>query len=352
MTLAGHASYSAGVEHHFALCFQERLARELRSAGASVHHLPEARVSNVFSVLRARRRLRELLQAFRFDLAIVHSAWSHVLFAVEIRRAGLPEIFWLHTRAAGDSALERMASMRFPGGVISVSRWVDESAANLFPSVPSFVVYTPFASEMAYASSRSDIRQENGAKEYDVIILQASRMESWKGHRELLEALALLRDEPRWVCWIAGDVERAEEQSYFDGLRQLVRELSIEGRVRFLGQRDDVSALMRGADIYCQPNREAEGFSIVFLEACLAELPIVTSAIGGALEIVNDQCGALVAPRRADLVANALRRLIANPALRRRMGMNGRQRALERCEAGRQFGALERVFRQVIEQHG
>jgi glycosyltransferase involved in cell wall biosynthesis len=354
IALAAHAKISADFEHCFALCFRERLARELQATGAPLFHLPEARLSKPLTVLRARRRLRELLSDIKIDLVIVHSAWSHVIFGASIRSAKIPTAFWLHTRASGKSWLERLASMHSPDSVISVSQWVDQSARELFPGVPSRVVHTPLAvDQRAFAmTNRDETRRSLGVAGNQIVILQASRMEAWKGHRELLRALNSLRANAAWVCWIAGGVERVEEKEYFDEIRRLADDLGIADRVRFLGRREDVPGLMRAADIYCQANSEAEGFSIVFLEAFFAGLPIVTTAIGGALEIVNSGCGILVPANDRNALAAALQKLIDDQELRQKLGAKGRDRALERCDPARQFGELERVFRQIHSRHG
>ena len=91
---------------------------------------------------------------------------------------------------------------------------------------------------------------------------------------------------------------------------------SAPGRVRLLGERSDVPRLMAAADIYCQPNTSPEPFGIAFVEALAAGVPVVTTAFGGALEIVDERCGVLVAEPSPVLVAGALQRLIDSPALR------------------------------------
>jgi len=60
------------LEHHYALCFEGRLARELESAGVSVHRLGTMRTSRPWTVARGRARLRELLRRIEFDAALTH----------------------------------------------------------------------------------------------------------------------------------------------------------------------------------------------------------------------------------------------------------------------------------------
>ncbi len=74
--------------------------------------------------------------------------------------------------------------------------------------------------------------------------------------------------------------------------------------------------LLAAADIHCQPNTGPEPFGITFIEALYAGLPVVTTSIGGALEIVDGSCGMLVEPNDPAALAGALRRLIEDRELR------------------------------------
>jgi glycosyltransferase involved in cell wall biosynthesis len=180
-----------------------------------------------------------------------------------------------------------------------------------------------------------------------VVVIQVSRMESWKGHRVHLEALARLRDLPNWVCWQVGGPHNAAESSYFEEMQAKAISLGLGDRVRFLGKRSDVPRLLAGADVFCQPNLDTEGFSIVFMEALLAGLPVVTSAIGGALEILDNGCGSLLPPGDAAAVAHELRELILDEARRQRVGAAGRERVHRQCDTAQQLALLRDVFASV-----
>jgi len=344
IALSGHRKFSAEYEHAFAICFPGRLADELSKNGAEVFLLPSLRLSRPWEISRARASLRKLLSKFKFDLAVVHSAWSHVAFAGILQATGLPLLFWLHTKATG-SLLEKCAQLNFPARVLSVSRAVNESAPFLFPGIPSEVVYSPLAlDENAFRrANRSEIRATLRTTPDQVLILQASRLEPWKGHVHLIEALLDLRHLPNWTCRVAG----GGDPEYQMRLSSLATPLT--DRIQFLGPRNDIEHLLSAADIYCQPNLEGEGFSIAFVEAAFAGLPIVTSAIGGALEIVDSQSGDLVPPADTKKLAQALRTLIENKTWREALGKNARRRVLEQCAPERQFRKLETVFQKTAE---
>src|SRR5262245_2790949 len=230
----------------FSLCFRGRLWDELQATGATVHDLGEVRFSRPWSVWRARRGLRALLSREHFDVVACHACWPHALFAPVVRRVEVPLVFWAHDIAAGDHWLERRASRIPPDLVLANSRCTASSMSILFPAVRTEVQYLPVAPPppLDREAVRRSVRSELRAREDAVVIVIACRLERWKGHAVLLDALGRLRDLSGWECWIAGGVQRHSEQEYLAGLQCAVRQIGIESRVRFLGQRRDSRQLL------------------------------------------------------------------------------------------------------------
>jgi glycosyltransferase involved in cell wall biosynthesis len=112
----------------------------------------------------------------------------------------------------------------------------------------------------------------------------------------------------------------------------------------FLGQRTDVARLLQAADVHCQPNTGAEPFGLAFVEALYAGVPVVTSDLGGATEIVTPACGVLVAPGDTAALTAALQALMDDPARRATLGAAGPARARALCDPDAQMTALERAI--------
>jgi glycosyltransferase involved in cell wall biosynthesis len=103
--------------------------------------------------------------------------------------------------------------------------------------------------------------------------------------------------------------------------------LGLEERVRLVGERSDVPALLADSDLFVLSSR-SEGLPVSVLEAMAAELPVVASSVGGLAELVVDgETGILVSPGDAEALAAALRRLSDDRDLRRTLGAAGRMRA-------------------------
>ncbi|MGH7214457.1 MAG: glycosyltransferase family 4 protein, partial [Tepidisphaeraceae bacterium] len=325
VTLAAERGACAPMEPHFAACFEGRLTRELREIGAPVHVLGDVRMARPWTVWAARRRLDKLLRRERFDAVVCHACWPHALAAPLVRRAGIPLITWAHDTLGLGHWIERLASRTRPDLVLANSQPTRESVDAVFPGALTTLLYYPVPAPTIrdVNTVRDRVRAEHGAAAGSTVILSACRLERWKGHALLIDALVLLRDVPGWTCWIAGGVQRETERAYLAELETSAGRNGIADRVKFLGQRDDVPQLMTAADVHCQPNVAPEPFGIAFVEALHAGLPVVTTAMGGPLEIVTNDCGVLVPPGHANALAASLRELVLNPQRRRRLGLAG-----------------------------
>lgn len=344
-TLAEFAPACPDFKQEIALVFDGPFADSLRSAGMVVRLLPSAQLRNPFSVLRSRRALRDLLKSKSFDAAISHSTWCQVVYGPAFKSTGVPVIFWMHGSFDGHW-LQKLASRHAPNHVICNSEYSRSTLSQVYPRVPSTVVHYPVQTPVVVAT-RESLRNELGAQPDTVVILMASRMEHWKGHFNLLHAAAQLKSRSDWIIWVAGAPQTSDERSYHRSLLEEVKRLRLESRTRFLGYRSDVPALMRAADIFCQPNADPEPYGIVFVEALQAGVPVVTFNMGGPKEILDMDSGFLIAPGDIAELAAALARLIDDPVLRSRFRDTGPARAASICDPAQQLRRLHEMIASV-----
>lgn len=345
--------HGPGLAMEYAVCFEGRLAEVLRAAGAAVHVLGPVRFSRPWTAWRARRRLARVAAGRGVDVLVGHGCWAYLLAAPVARRAGRPVAFWMHDLLSGAHRLERAAARFRPDLAVANSRATAATLPAVFPGSVAVVVRNVVpAPEFDRAAARAAVRAELGAADGEVVVVTTCRLERWKGHGPLLEALARLKERPGWSAWIAGGVQRPHEQVYLDALKAQVRAAGVTDRVRFLGQRGDVPRLLAAADVHCQPNTAPEPFGIAFVEALHAGLPVVTTRLGWAVEIVTDACGVLVPPGDAAALAAALAALIADPAARARLGAAGPARAAALCGPGVVFPDLEAALRGAVAGRG
>jgi len=352
ITLARERNLCPQMQPYFALCFEGRLATELRATGVGVYMLGKVRVSQPWTVWKARRQLARILKQEGFDVIICHACWPQAMFAPVVRKNQLPLVFWCRDTPSGKHWLERWASQTPPDFAIANSHYTRTAISNLYPGIRSGTLYNALVCPEigSGADIRQTVRGELNTPDDAIVIIHASRLERWKGHTLLLSALGQLRDEKNWSCWMVGGAQRPHEAVYLQELQAIARELGIANRVQFLGQRADVPRLLAAADIHCQPNTGAEPFGNVFVEALYAGLPVVTTAMGGGMEIVDESCGRLVAPDDAEGLSEVLRSLITNSAQREKLAAQGPARAEQLCNPARQLSRLHGLLSGLVKQ--
>ncbi len=172
--------------------------------------------------------------------------------------------------------------------------------------------------------ARANARMEFGYDDAHVVCGIAARLVPAKGHEFLFKASAQLRkDFPNLRLLLLGQGDLKPE------LQQLAKELGIADIVRFAGFRNDMPRCTQAFDIGVLPSIDCDTSSFSLKEEMAAEKPIVASDHGGLPEIVSDgEEGFIVPAGTVEPLAQALRRLLQDPELRRTMGLAGRQRVL------------------------
>lgn len=177
--------------------------------------------------------------------------------------------------------------------------------------------------------STTEVRRRYGL-EGGQWILSVARLDWHKGFDTVIRALPAVRATHLNVRYAVAGV--GEARSY---LERLAAELQVSDAVRFLGfvPEADLPALYNTADVFALVSRRydllVEGFGIAAMEASASGLPVVAGKEAGLIDAVRDgETGFLVDPYNHAAVAEGLNRLLANPALRQRMGTAGR-RAVE-----------------------
>jgi glycosyltransferase involved in cell wall biosynthesis len=167
--------------------------------------------------------------------------------------------------------------------------------------------------------SKSQVRRELGLMLDLPVVGLVARLDHWgKGHRELFQAMALLRDRNPMQAIIIGGGKREAE------MEDLVTTLNLSQFVHFLGYRDDIPDLLAAMDIFALPSY-SEGVSLAMLEAMAAGLPVIVSHVGGLPEIVqSEETGILVPPKDPEALAAGLTRLLSDSAWAKSLGENAR----------------------------
>ncbi len=311
------------------------LLDDVRAEGFRVEPAPFVRRISPLAQWRAFRALTALLRRERPDLVHGHMPISGFLARFAARAAGVPRVaYTCHgflfnqpapwPRRAASLLLEWSAG-RVTDIFLTVS---DEEAADARRlgiarrAVPVGNGRDP-ALFRPDPAARARLRAAMGVPPERAVVVAASRLVRHKGYPELLAAMAQL---PQAELWVVGERLATDRGADMGAL------LDGAPRVRRLGYRTDIPAILAAADIFALPSH-FEGLPMSVIEAMLTGLPVVATAIRGPREQVMDGVtGLLVPPATVAPLAAALRRLIADPALRAAMGAAGRERAAARYD--------------------
>lgn len=179
----------------------------------------------------------------------------------------------------------------------------------------------------ADSSAREAARSRLGIAPNEFLVGTMGMLEERKGHRYLLEAIAMLnRDRagaPRIKCALGGDGAMRDE------LVNLAKELDIARDILFLGMIGDALQLLDALDVFVFPSLR-EGLGVALLEATACGLTVIATRSGGAVDIVKDKLsGLLVSPRDSASIANAIAYLESDATRRSQMGAAARARVSE-----------------------
>lgn len=178
-----------------------------------------------------------------------------------------------------------------------------------------------------------------------VVFLNVGRLDPQKGQEYLLRAFQkVAAAAPNAFLVIAGEGPLREP------LTALVGELGVTDKVRFMGRRPDVGAVLEMADVFVFPSL-FEGLGLALVEAMFKKLPCIVSRIDVLLEVIADrESGLAVAPGSVDELADAMIKLHADPALREVFGSRGEQIAAARFHQKVTVPQWENLYVQIMEE--
>lgn len=283
----------------------------------------------------ALRRLRSLLSRARGGVLHTHNATAH--YHARLAGAGLPWRRVVNTRhgmGAGAARDRKEWLYRLTMPRTDVVAAVCEAARERFAAqdvaprgrlvaVPNGIRIERFT--RADPQVRDALAASLGLGAGARLIGSVGRLNPVKDHAMLLQAFELVHAAmPEAALVLVGDGPARGM------LEAAARASGAHARVRFLGDREDVAALLAGFELFALSSR-SEGYSVALLEACAAGLPVVATDVGGNREIVADgRNGRLVPAGDAAGYAEALLELLRDRPLAARMGTAGHAWAVAR----------------------
>jgi glycosyltransferase involved in cell wall biosynthesis len=193
----------------------------------------------------------------------------------------------------------------------------------------------------------AQVRSEFGWTTHERLVGVIGRLDCWKGHEYFLEAVAEIAQEILSLRGlIVGEPENTPlNREYYQKLQSLTKSLCLEDKVIFTGFRGDVPRLMSALDVVVLSSSLPEPFGRVVIEGMAAGKPVVATAAGGVLDIIEDGVNGLLVPcKDAKAMAQAIFWLLSNQEQAEQIGRAARQRVAEKFTVPHYVAAVQSVY--------
>jgi glycosyltransferase involved in cell wall biosynthesis len=198
------------------------------------------------------------------------------------------------------------------------------------------------------------VRRELSVKQDEILVGLIARIDWWKGQNYFIEAMGqVAKTIPNLKGLIIGEIyndRNGRNRQYLNRLRSLVRSLKLNDKIIFTGFRSDIPRLISSLDVVVHASSEPEPFGLVIIETMAAGKPIIATAAGGVLDIIQDGVNGLLVPcKDSKAIAQAIIKIISNPEWARQIGLAARRRVAETFTIQHQVTAMQQLYDSVLD---
>ena len=332
------------LECAYVLPWKDHLAEQLQQAGVVVHCVSHERDDRRWPL-----RLRRLIRDGGYDIVHVHSPLPGSVARLSIRgmrKADRPPVVCTeHNLWRTHHLLSRFANRmtgRRDAAIITVTDEVRLSMRGVMVDKAETLIHgIDVASVAAHRGDRAASRAELGVGADELVVGTVANFRPQKDYPNLLGALRLLVDRGVAVRFVA--VGQGPQEAR---MRARAEELGVANSIIFTGFRADATRVMAAADVFTLASKW-EGLPVALMEALALGLPIVATDVGGVGETLRHEVDALlVKPNDTHSLADALQRVLADPALRSKLAAASLKRAAA-FDVARAVRRIEEIYAQV-----
>jgi glycosyltransferase involved in cell wall biosynthesis len=269
------------------------------------------------------------------------------------RLAGVPQIVQIRNLRPF-SMVERYLAPSV-NAFIYVSRAVEKVYQELgIPAERGHVIYDGFE-PLHVEADLCKLRREFGIAENDAVISNVGRIEWWKGHDYFVQSLAeVIKNFPNTKALIVGGVDPTmRNEQFHNRVQTMIHELGLSNHLIFTGFRSDVPQIMAMSNIVVHSSSEPEPFGRVIVEAMQVGRPVVATAAGGVLDIVDHNVTGLTVPLKDPAaMADAIQYLLRHPDEARAMGRRAQQEVGKRFSVEQHIHGVQSLYEEILDEVG
>jgi glycosyltransferase involved in cell wall biosynthesis len=295
-------------------------------------------------------KLRRFIRQHKVDLLHTNSLKSDVIGSFAAKLAGTTVVWHVRDRITPDYLPAKVArafrwlSGWLPDLIIADSRAVALTLSEK-PSPKIHVVHEGTPHEEFARHKPADTETEMRQRQ---IVGLVGRISFWKGQDIFIRAAGRLRRKyPQAEFRIVG-AALFDEAEFENGLHQLATELEMGDSLVFTGFRHDIQQAISELDVLVHASTRPEPFGQVIIEGMAAGKPVIATNAGGVPEIIEDGVTGLLVPMSdASAMADAIDRLLSDPAGSRAMGLRGQIHVAENFSIEKTVRGVMAAYRQL-----
>ena len=352
-TLLSSLKDEPGIKLSAVVLNEARLAGELRKAGVETTVIDEARhgYSEISQLLK-----KELTDK---NIDILHShRYKENLLAAGMKKNGLCRYLVQTVHGTGEqfsginriknglyNFMNRRVTRKYFSRVIAVSKDLEKQLISKYPRDKVVTIHNGVNRErLQPVNGAAEMRRELQITENQPLIGTAGRMVPVKGYDLLLKAAEyIVEDSPQVMFIIAGDGPLKED------LQRKSVEMGLENNVKFIGFREDIIDILNCLDVFVMSSHH-EGIPMVLLEAMALQKPVISTAVGGIKEIIQDNVsGLLVKPGDFKALALACMIMLNRQEIRTQLSLGAVKRIRDEFSVEVQKERILNLYRQVLE---
>lgn len=345
-----------------ALCPEDEWTEVIRAHDIEVIEVPFVRHSLIHSFTTAALRTLLVCRKEKFDIVHTHTLLPGIAGRVAARLAGVPAVVhtfhsWPLHKPRGKAftlayqSLELLAA--FFAHSILFQNGDDMRSWSQIPSMPrnkATLIGNGIDSQTVISrvqpGARAIVRREFGIQDDVTVIIMVARLELYKGHMLLLNAIRQIISSTdhkisALFVGIGKDRPLIEEEANRLGLMEVVQ---------FTGYRQDVPNLLIASDISVLPSRY-EGIPRALMESMALGIPVIATNVPGSRTLIRSgENGILVEHDDVPELAIAIRSLIENPGLAGRLANSGKQTVLREYDEHNVAAQVEKIYRRILDK--
>jgi glycosyltransferase involved in cell wall biosynthesis len=311
------------------------------------------------SFIRVIRATRSAVICEAPDVVHANSIRGGLVMSVATMGLGMPVVWHAHDllpRHLLSTAIRLLACASRRNHVIAVSHAVAKSFSGSLPRwlqrrTPVTTIHNAVDLDrfQPNASSREAVRHELTIRKSSFLIGSVGQLTARKGQLELIKAFVeVSHKHPEALLLIVGEALFNRDEEYAALLLGEAESSGVADRIRFLGPREDVPAIMRALDLLVV-NSQTEPFGLTVIEAMASGTPVAASAVDGITEIIqHGKSGWLISDRRQESLVTAMNTLIQNLSLRQGFSDTGTREVRARFSTERFMKETQSFYRGLL----